>query len=385
MRAALTLIAIMSMASAAAQTRNNDAYHGLWLSTAYPSIEIAPGDSVTFDMQVHNAGLPPQKVDLSVPLAPKGWDVRLLGGGKPVSAVFVGPDSTADVRLEIKPPAHVDKSKYGFAVTAQGSSGRFRLPLEVSIGETPPTRLVLKPELPILPGTPDTTFTYKLNLRNETGQDALVALHSEAPSGFQVSFTEEFGSQRLTSVAVKAGASQGLKAEIRPPQGTKAGTYTVNVSAVAGDVKTATDLKLQVSGQPQLRLTAPGERLSGQAYAGRETPLQLVLENQGSADAQGITLTAQQPQGWQVKFDPPRVDVLAPGQQAQVKALVTPPSQAIAGDYMLNLRANSAAASQNADFRVTVRTSTVWGIVGIVVIAAAVAVLALAIMRYGRR
>lgn len=385
MRAALILFLTLSMASAAAQTRDASDYRGLWLSTPYPSVEVAPGDSVTFDMKVHNAGLPPQRVSLSVSDTPKDWKVQLLGGGKPVTAVFVGPDTTADLRVEIDPPKAAEKSTYTFAVAAQGSDGRFRLPLDVTIGETPPARLALKPELPILPGTPDTTFTYKLNLSNETGQDALIALHSQAPHGFQVSFTEEFGSQKLTSVAVDAGASKGLKVEVRPPQGTQAGTYTVNVSAVAGEVETATDLELQVSGQPELRLTAPGERLSGQAYAGRETPLQLVLQNTGSAPAQGVTLSASQPQGWQVKFDPPRVDVLAPGGQADVKALVTPPAQAIAGDYMINLRAAGAAASQGSDFRVTVRTSTVWGVVGVVVIAAAVAVLALAVMRYGRR
>ena len=69
----------------------------------------------------------------------------------------------------------------------------------------------------------------------------------------------------------------------------------------------------------------------------------------------------------------------------EVRALVTAPANAIAGDYMLTLRANADAASASSEFRVTVRTSTLWGIVGVLVIAAAVAVLALAVMRYGRR
>lgn len=384
MRAALTMIAALIVASASAQTRD-DSYRGLWVSTPYPSIEVAPGDSVIFDMKVHNAGLPPQRVDLSVPEAPRGWRTQLLGGGKPVGAVFVGPDSTADVQMKISPPKAASESRYRFAVSARGSSGHFRLPLEVTIGKTPPARLVLKPDLPILPGTPDTTFSYKVSLANDTGQDALIALHSEAPRGFQVSFTEEFGSQKLTSVAVGAGKSKGLKVDVHPPQGTAAGTYTVTVRAAAGEVNAATDLKLQVSGQPNLQLTAPGDRLSGQAYAGKQTPLQLILRNTGSAAAQNVSLSASQPQGWQVKFDPPRVTALPPGKQMQIKALVTPPSQAIAGDYMLTMRANSDAASESSDFRVTVRTSTIWGIVGVAVIAAAVAVLALAVMRYGRR
>jgi uncharacterized membrane protein len=41
--------------------------------------------------------------------------------------------------------------------------------------------------------------------------------------------------------------------------------------------------------------------------------------------------------------------------------------------------------SESSQFRVTVRTSTMWGIGGLGVIGAAVIVLGLAITRYGRR
>src|SRR5690606_16133241 len=132
-------------------------------------------------------------------------------------------------------------------------------------------------------------------------------------------------------------------------------------------------------------LTGPGERLSGRVAAGKETPLQLVLQNTGSAPAQGVRFTASQPSGWEIKFEPETVPVLPAGERMDVRALVTAPANAIAGDYMLTLRANADAASASSEFRVTVRTSTLWGIVGVLVIAAAVAVLALAVMRYGRR
>jgi len=41
--------------------------------------------------------------------------------------------------------------------------------------------------------------------------------------------------------------------------------------------------------------------------------------------------------------------------------------------------------SQSAAFRVTVNTSTWWGIVGLIVIAIAAIILVLAVLRYGRR
>ncbi|HEY8519327.1 MAG TPA: NEW3 domain-containing protein [Gammaproteobacteria bacterium] len=384
MRAVLVTITASSLLSSAALAQDTD-YRGLWVSTPYPSIEVAPGDDISFSLTVHNANRPPQRVALSVLDAPEDWDVRLLGGGKPVGAVFVGPDATANLQLELEPPAGTAKGEYSLTVRAAGSSDRFDLPLEVVIGETPPAKLELDPELPILPGTPDTAFRFNVELENGTGEDALIALSADAPPGFQVSFKERFGSQRLSSVAVEAGRTQGLEIEVRPPQGTEAGRYPVTVRAMAGEVAATTELMLDVSGQPALRLTAPGELLSGRVEAGEQTPLQLVLQNTGSAPAQGVRFSASQPQGWEIEFEPETVPVLPPGERVEVRALVTAPAEAIAGDYMLTLRANADAASANSEFRVTVRTSTLWGIVGLVVIAAAVAVLALAVMRYGRR
>ena len=64
---------------------------------------------------------------------------------------------------------------------------------------------------------------------------------------------------------------------------------------------------------------------------------------------------------------------------------ITPSEKAIAGDYMVTVRANGDGASDSAEFRVTVKTSTVWGVAGLGIISASVLVLALAVTRYGRR
>ncbi|MCA9906964.1 MAG: hypothetical protein KC547_24080, partial [Anaerolineae bacterium] len=68
-----------------------------------------------------------------------------------------------------------------------------------------------------------------------------------------------------------------------------------------------------------------------------------------------------------------------------VAATMTPSDKAIAGDYVVTVRANGDGASDNAAFRITVLTSTLWGVAGLGVIGAAVIVLAVAVTRYGRR
>jgi len=66
-------------------------------------------------------------------------------------------------------------------------------------------------------------------------------------------------------------------------------------------------------------------------------------------------------------------------------AHIQPTGDAITGDYQVTLTANSDAATASVDLRYTVQTSTWWGLVGVIVIAAAIVVLLWLFRRYGRR
>ena len=55
-----------------------------------------------------------------------------------------------------------------------------------------------------------------------------------------------------------------------------------------------------------------------------------------------------------MNFNPEKVDEIAPGGTADVGVSMTPSTQAIAGDYMVSVRANGEGASDSANFRVTV-------------------------------
>jgi len=52
---------------------------------------------------------------------------------------------------------------------------------------------------------------------------------------------------------------------------------------------------------------------------------------------------------------------------------------------MVGVNGNADGNASTANFRVTVETSTMWGIWGLAIIGAAVIVLAAAVTRYGRR
>ena len=70
---------------------------------------------------------------------------------------------------------------------------------------------------------------------------------------------------------------------------------------------------------------------------------------------------------------------------AQVTAHLTPSGNAIAGDYVTTFKASSDVANANAEMRVTIETSLLWGVVGVGLIALVLAGLWWTFRRYGRR
>lgn len=368
-----------------AERAPSSSYKGIWVSTPYPAFHAPAGETVTLDLNVHNAGSPPQAVGLQLERVPGGWSGEFLGEGKRVQSVFVAADEKANVKLRLEPSGDVAGGTHRFDVVATGADSKFKLPVQLTIGQSPPARLSLKPELPELRGSPSTDFDFKVAVRNDGGEDATVRFDVQAPEGFRTKVSEQFGSQELPSLPLKAGEQKAVSVKITPLSGVKEGKYPALLRATSGKAQAETQVAMEVSGEPRLEVTGQGERLSANAEAGSETAIDVQIANRGSAAAQDVKLQANAPSGWKVAVQPERIDAIAPNETATAKLLVTPSGKAIAGDYMVNVRAIQGGGNKSSDIRVTVRTSTLWGVAGIAVIAAALIVLVAAMLRYGRR
>jgi uncharacterized membrane protein len=57
----------------------------------------------------------------------------------------------------------------------------------------------------------------------------------------------------------------------------------------------------------------------------------------------------------------------------------------LAGDYIATVRAASRGETNSAQFRVSVTTSTMWGVAGVGIIGAALLIMVGAVARFGRR
>lgn len=360
-------------------------FRGISLATPYPAQTVRAGERVTLTLTVKNYGLPPQSVSLRLAEAARGWKAVVLGAGRPVSSVFVEPDEEVTVSLQFDPPAGVGAGTFRFLVVAQGQGASARLPLALTVGQVLPARLSLSAELPLLRGPATSSFRYRLTLRNESDRDQLVNLEARGQRGFQVTFTPAFASQQVTSLPVKAGESRDIDADVSLPREVPAGKYDFTVIVAAGQARGEIALGLEVTGRADLSLTTPEGRLSGRAVANRAAPFKFTLKNQGGAVARDVELSATEPTGWEVRFEPQRLDELQPNQEREIIATLRPAARAVAGDYMVNVRAGAGEASSSVDFRITVYRSTLWGLAGILLVAAALGIVSLAASRYGRR
>jgi len=358
---------------------------GLYLMTDYPAITVRPGTTSTIPIRLQNYGLGPEEYKLSVSGVPSGWTATILGGGQPVAAAMPAPDNSVSLQLRLDVPKNADLTAQTLTLKAEGQGNQASLPLAVSLAKELPAKLTVTTKLPELRGSPKSNFEYTLTIKNDSGRNLTTSFAAAAPSNFETSFTEAYGTQELSAIPIEAGQSKDIKLKVRPPSSVDAGHFPVTVTVKAEDASAKADLALDVVGQPQLQVAGRDGLLSARAVAAQQTSVPVVVTNSGTAPAENVTLNASAPTGWKITFEPKDIERLVPGKDAEVQALITPSEKSLAGDYMVSVRANSRGESASSQFRITVATSTVWGMAGAGVIGVALLLMLGAVARFGRR
>jgi uncharacterized membrane protein len=380
------LAALAGNAAAAVTAPDASGITGIYLTTQYPALTVRVGETATIDLSLRNYRRPPEELALSVPEAAAGWKATILGGGQPVASAIVTPDGESRLQLRLEPPAKVGPGEYRFLVAARGEATDLKLPITVTVGKELPAKLKLTTSLPALRGPATTSFKFTVTAANDSGRNATIDLSAAAPKNFQVTFTEAYGSQQVTSLPIEAGKTKDIDATVALPHDAPAGDYRLVLHAKSEAASADLPLAITVVGQPHLSLAGEGGRLSANAYAGQASPLTIVVRNTGSETAHDVSLSATAPEDWKTAFEPKDVSELGPGKSKSVQLTLTPSPRAIAGDYQATVTADSSdGQSDSENFRITVLTSTLWGMVGIGVIAIALLVVVFAVARFGRR
>jgi uncharacterized membrane protein len=355
----------------------------LTLTTPYPVTAVQPGQTATLDITFIHPEI--ARVDIAVADVPAGWTATLRGGGREVAAVYTDPEASPRVQLEIDVPADAAKGEYTVVVQARGGGTTAELPLTLRVAEEAQGGTTLESEFPALRGPAEATFQFTVTLANDSPEERTYNISAEGPEGWVISLRPSGSERETPTVTVQGEGSQRLTLEATPPADTETGTYPLTVQAVGGGEEATLDLGIEITGTFDLVFTTPDERLNAEISAGGTTTVPLVLRNDGTGELLGVELSATPPTDWQVTFDPEVVQSLGAGETVEVTASFTPADNAIAGDYVVTVNARGDQATTSTDLRVTVRTSTWWGIIGVVIIVFALAALIFIFRRFGHR
>lgn len=350
------------------------------LYTPYTRISVPPGQSIDYTIDVINHSESVKDVAIYVSGIPKGWKYDLKSGGWSVGALSVLPDEKKNVSLHVEVPFKVKKGRYRFSVVARGLG---TLPLTVVVSEEGTFETELTTKQANMEGNAKTSFTFTAELKNRTADKQSYSLRSRVPRGWDVSF--KTSGRQVSSVQIEPNLTETITIVVDPPDAIAAGTYKIPVTAVSSATSANLELEVVITGSYSLELTTPTGLLSTSVTAGDEKRVDLLVKNNGSAKLKNIKLVSSAPANWDVIFDPKEVETLEPGGMAQVSAIIQADNKAIAGDYVTSLEAKVPETSSKASFRVSVKTSMIYGWISVMIIGGALSSVYYLFRKFGRR
>ncbi|MCR4398076.1 MAG: NEW3 domain-containing protein [Firmicutes bacterium] len=357
---------------------------GIIISTPYPGVSVKPGETARLSVSVASSDGARRVVDVSVKSAPQDWKPSLFAGGYRVHQVLVQGNEAQFLELEFTVPEKAVGERHQIVLEARSGADVSTLPIDVRLSMVgASTKLVT--DYPALQGPSGAEFRFRLTLSNDAATEQSYSLLVAAPEGWGIKLTPSYSDQEIASLSLKPGASQGLELSAKPPAKAEAGEYPLIIKAMSSRGSAQVELKVTITGKYEAEVTTPGERLNASVVSGRDNYVTIVVKNTGSSPLRNLRLFSGKPTNWSVTFKPETIDNIPPGESKQVEAVIKPDPRAVAGDYIVGVGVENDQVYTRSDLRVTVKTATTWGIVGILVVAGVVLWILDLFKRYGRR
>ena len=334
-------------------------------------------------------------VNLEASGMPADWTAKFRPrvGSFLITSILLDPEQRTDMQLRIRGPR--DQSAADFTLTLQATSDSGEVLVEKSLrvqrveGEpTDPGQVTVTASYPFLSGPTSNLFEFEMSVVNNTPEDVSLNLGALYPQGWTVQFLPAFGAERLiTNVSIVTQLNQRIKVRVFPPALSPAGDYPILVRLADEEEIYVKEVPLQVTltGAFDVFMTTPDGRLNVNADAGSPQAATVRMVNTGTADIENLGLIADTPAGWEIEFQVPNVESLPVNNRIDVPVTITPPGDAVPGDYLITLRARNNDVQDQVSLRVTVEKSTIWQWVGIGILVAVIIALVGMFVRLGRR
>ena len=352
------------------------------------------------DFTVCNGSEFPTELEFVTSGTPEGWAVAVRPNFGPydITNITLAAGGSNEYRLRITPPAgDIAASDFTIQFQLVSSTGNVLIEESVSVkkdagAEAEAGDIAISSTFPVLRGPSSNPFEFEVTVRNNTPGDVSVDLAGQAfnPTGvtplpWDVIFTPAFGEQKLiASLSLTPNGSQRVKVTVRPALLAAADSYPILVTASNDDYQADIVLETTLTGSFELFLTTPDNRLNVEATRGKPATTKVLLVNAGTADLRDVRFSANTPANWTVTFSPEVTD-LNRAQQIDPNVTITPPSDAVPGDYIITIRAQTPDTTDTVDLRVTVEESSIWQWFGIALVVIVVGGMLGVFVRLGRR
>lgn len=361
------------------------AAEGFHFYTDNPGIHVTAGDSLSFNLHLSGGNAAGSNVSLSVASLPEGFSGYFKNGSYEVSKVHAsgeGSDTIATFQTTV--PTDAADGVYEILLHAASDTGYEEdLAIELTVSSLEAGESNFYVEYPDQEGVSGTSFSYSTTIANNTLNTQNYNFSSSAPAGWTVAFSSS--STQVSSLEIESGSSASVTITVTPPEKVEAGDYQIDCAATSAREQLSTALNVKILGTYAMELSTSDGRLSFDAYAQQESDVTLKLTNSGNIALENISLSASAPTGWEVAFDTSVIETLEAGASKEIVAHVTPGKDSLTGDYATIITASCDNQSSMAQFRITVKTRTGWGIFAAAIIVAVAGGLYYIMKRYGRR
>jgi uncharacterized membrane protein len=362
------------------------------MDAQFPAVTVAPGEDVTMDLIFTNRGRSDETVEFWIEEQPEGWMAAVKTYRYAVAALYVPAGEDRTLTFEAEPEGSPQPGDYLFRIAGRTRDGKMILnrTVQVTVREKAEAAkenrgVRLTTSYPVLQGPSDGEFEFSIEVESKRGEDAVFDLLAQVPEGWQVNFKPAYETKFISSLRLKANQSSTVAVQVKPPPRAGTGNFPINVKVQSGDAAATVALTVILTGTYELEVGTPTGLLSLDARPGEPSTLSFYVKNTGSAANNSISFMSFKPENWKTVFKPETLSAINPGELQQVEVEITPNRDALVGDYAVSVRVDGERATKNMELRVTVKASAAWAWVGIAVILAVVAGLAVMFKKLGRR
>ncbi len=365
---------------------------GISVAPEYSGVIASQGEDVSIDLKLVNKGKQDEIIELTLPSVPKGWTAMVKTYSFGVTGVYVESDKSKSLTLKAEPDDDVGPGKYTFLVKGRTQDGKLTSSGSVVITVKPKQEekkskdVKITTSYPVLEGPTDAKFEFSIEVENKLDKDTVFNLGYEGPRNWDIKFKPAYEEKYFSSLRIKQGQTDSMAVEVKPYLLAEPGRYPLKVKVSSPEAKAEAEIMVVLTGTYKLDAgTADGLLSLREAYQGKEANLSFYVKNTGSAKQNNVKFLSFKPENWKVEFKPERLETLAPGELKQVEVIITPADQALVGDYSVTLAIEGEKANKNLEFRVPVKASTAWGVIGLGIIVIVVVGLVILFVRLGRR